>query len=476
MRTQLRNGMVVCLLAVPVFALAQFENQATVASDGLSLPYVPPGSLYDSGQSNGTTSLVSQDDDTGGWFARTADDFSIPAGECATGQFDISQIRIQMTQQNAVPQAFGLDLFADNGAGTAPFAPGGVPPMDSFIEASQTNLGPFGGTTTLFEASFDTTGLTLSADTTYWVSGFGSDGAANGAGFNNYFAASEGALGSAANGVIVAPGAGVADWALVDAIIGPPALAFSFAIDGECGAPPEHARFLVAKDFNDDNEAEVEVTLSCNTGLPLEQTTTISEGDGVNFVIGDFEQGALNCTVTEAPVDGYSTFYDDTDGVSPDDCSWEDLQGGQYTCAIDNELEQSVVTVTKEWIDENPQFDAINYAEAYWSCSNVASDGFSGSSGYLDFYGNPGSDTFNTYPDWENGTTCSITEVGVPDGGIEIDDSDCQTIVLFPGEDASCTIVNTRLYEGIPTLSHYGLAVLALMMLGMGLVGFRRFV
>jgi len=29
-------------------------------------------------------------------------------------------------------------------------------------------------------------------------------------------------------------------------------------------------------------------------------------------------------------------------------------------------------------------------------------------------------------------------------------------------------------YEGIPTLSQYGMALMALLMLGMGMVGFRR--
>jgi len=31
-------------------------------------------------------------------------------------------------------------------------------------------------------------------------------------------------------------------------------------------------------------------------------------------------------------------------------------------------------------------------------------------------------------------------------------------------------------FEGIPTLNHYGMAILALLMLGVGFVGFRRFV
>jgi hypothetical protein len=43
------------------------------------------------------------------------------------------------------------------------------------------------------------------------------------------------------------------------------------------------------------------------------------------------------------------------------------------------------------------------------------------------------------------------------------------------GEGDSCSVTNTVFYEGIPTLSTYGLAVLALLMLGLGFAGFRRF-
>ena len=39
----------------------------------------------------------------------------------------------------------------------------------------------------------------------------------------------------------------------------------------------------------------------------------------------------------------------------------------------------------------------------------------------------------------------------------------------------SCTFTNTVFFEGIPTLSQYGLALMALLMLGVGMVGFRRF-
>ena len=62
-----------------------------------------------------------------------------------------------------------------------------------------------------------------------------------------------------------------------------------------------------------------------------------------------------------------------------------------------------------------------------------------------------------------------------PEPGVLPDVSDCESIPLAPGLDGSCTIVNTRLYAGIPTLSEYGLMLMALLMLGMGLVAFRRY-
>ena len=53
---------------------------------------------------------------------------------------------------------------------------------------------------------------------------------------------------------------------------------------------------------------------------------------------------------------------------------------------------------------------------------------------------------------------CAAFTVSVADGG------------------AACTMTASVFFEGIPTLSQYGLAIMALLMLGLGFVGFRRFV
>ena len=47
---------------------------------------------------------------------------------------------------------------------------------------------------------------------------------------------------------------------------------------------------------------------------------------------------------------------------------------------------------------------------------------------------------------------------------------------LAAGGSGSCTITNTVFFEGIPTLSQWGMALMALLMLGFGFIGLRRFV
>lgn len=232
------------------------------------------------------------------------------------------------------------------------------------------------------------------------------------------------------------------------------------------------ARFAVEKLFDDGNPGEVEVTISCNTGLPLTQSAMISEGAGVNFVVGDFADGEMNCQIVEsAGFDGYAKSYDNGTVLSEEGCAFEDVAfGSQNACTITNSLQPSTFVVTKEWIDENPQFNAQNYAEASFNCSN---EQFFDVFGSLSFFGNPAQNGFDVYPHWDGTTTCTVKE-SVVEGGIEADSSDCDTVSVTVGSDASCTIVNTRLYEGIPTLSQYGLGLLALLMLGMGLVAFRR--
>lgn len=215
-------------------SLPQFRANAVI-----SVPaggqYVPPGTLYDNYQNDGVTSLASQNSSST-LTARSADDFRIATGSCMSGQFEVSRIRLQLVQSDTAVQPFALELYDDGGSGNAPVA--GITPFASFAESSRSLLGPFGVGTTVFEVSFQTPGLLINGNTTYWLSGFGATAAANTAGFNNFFATSAGAAGTTANAVIIAPNSGVAAWTPVHQVIGGAPVALSFAVDGTCHLLP----------------------------------------------------------------------------------------------------------------------------------------------------------------------------------------------------------------------------------------------
>lgn len=220
-------------------SLVSAEAMRSDASAGRGIPaggpFVPAGTLYDNEQSNGLTSLASQNS-SATFTARSADDFVIDGANCPSNQFDITQIRVQMVQSDSAAQPFAIDLFADDGAGTGPSPADAITPIATIAEASQVSLGAFGAGTSIFEASFTPVDLVLDGGTTYWISGYGATAASNGSGFNNFFASSNGSGATTDNGVIIAPQAGVTSWTATDVVIGPPALAFAFAIDGTCRA------------------------------------------------------------------------------------------------------------------------------------------------------------------------------------------------------------------------------------------------
>ncbi|MEJ8569117.1 IPTL-CTERM sorting domain-containing protein [Elongatibacter sediminis] len=271
------------------------------------------------------------------------------------------------------------------------------------------------------------------------------------------------------------------------------------------------ATFEVTKDFSDDNPGEVDVTISCNTGLPLEQTKAISEEEGVVFVVTDFDGGELDCEITETVPAGYEVEYDNGDTVTDVSCAHEDVaDGSDFTCAITNTPAPVDIVIEKEWVFEGstgPEGVDTDYWLTLWCDAEIVNGVDTGDfveapavpgpkgpggcglvqltqeSGQFignyhnwcqSFYGDS-SAVFNAqvipeYPD----SHCYVTE-SVFDGAVEVDNG-CDDLTVSAGQGASCTITNSVFYEGIPTLSQYGMALLALLMLGVGFVGLRRFV
>jgi len=264
------------------------------------------------------------------------------------------------------------------------------------------------------------------------------------------------------------------------------------------------ATFLVTKEFTDGNNPTlVDVTLSCFTGLPLIQTQTISETQDVNFIVQSFESGELDCSVTEdldtPELLGYTpTYVSGGDSSSDNDggCNFYNVAGGDAnTCNIINDADPVDVVIEKDWIIEGIGGDSVdqNYKITVYCNAPIVTEyagkpplgcgpilplkGGDTDSVYLPYcqeFNGYGDDTFvvQVIPQWPS-SHCEAYET-VYTSGVEIF-NECDNLTVSHGQGDSCLITNTVFFEGIPTLSQYGMAILALLMLGVGLVGFRRF-
>lgn len=244
--------------------------------------------------------------------------------------------------------------------------------------------------------------------------------------------------------------------------------------------------FDVNVTFTPDTGATTTAYISCNGGVPLEQEKDgLGDGDGVDFVVEETNE-TTDCTVTGADVDGYSVSYVGSGtGLS---CSFDNIGAeASESCRITYNADDVSFTVTKTWdvsgtggdlldpdyrirvictdeiTDTTP--DANNVFEqnngnyrAVWRLTDTAGGSFS-----VDVDASDGD------------VECRADET-IAESAVETV-SNCGDFREVPfGGSASCSITNTVFYEGIPTLSQYGLAIMALLMLGVGFIGFRRFV
>ena len=247
------------------------------------------------------------------------------------------------------------------------------------------------------------------------------------------------------------------------------------------------ATFAVSKIWDEShsgNPAAVTVSLNCNTGLPLTQSQSITATSGVNFVVESFTDGTLDCTVSEADVPGYS---------SSSGCVYDNVNTGTaWECAITNTPDPVEVYVTKDWVIDGSGGDQLDpsYEINLYCYAGEILGGSYYDYGYYSYwqkelydgsYNGTEDTTYTAHviPDWDGDTWCYADEY-VYDSSIEVDQAECNYGFYVEIGDADladgCTITNTVFYEGIPTLSQYGMAIMALLMLGVGFVGFRRFV
>ena len=236
--------------------------------------------------------------------------------------------------------------------------------------------------------------------------------------------------------------------------------------------------------------ANLPVTMTCNSGFPLTQEASTP----VNFSVSEVSAGATCSAVLSDDLPSGTTLvgYTTEDGTtSLTGCDWDITNAvGEvnHSCVIETDTETQDYNVTVTW-SLNPNAPESAYEDAVVNLQCV--DAWDGSGlttvtlvNQPAYPGAPMPVSMEVDPaPAASGvmTMCSALMSGI-DTSVDVDESDCgpdgtnDGVLPADGSGLACTITAVAFFEGIPTLSQYGMAIMVLLMLGVGFVGFRRFV
>ena len=185
-------------------------------------------------------------------------------------------------------------------------------------------------------------------------------------------------------------------------------------------------------------------------------------GPGVTFTVTDLPDSGVDCAVTESGGnDGYTADL----GA----CAWTGVTSDVYSCPIVNVPEPTAVTVETVIDSGDAAIDDSFVTTISCDSVNPTTD-----ANFIAVTINDSTGTFeaNWYADPDGGTDCTVSTVFASSA---IEAMPCTFSFDVGDETSGCVAEGTVFFEGIPTLSQYGMVLMALLMLGVGFVGMRRF-
>jgi hypothetical protein len=189
------------------------------------------------------------------------------------------------------------------------------------------------------------------------------------------------------------------------------------------------AQLVVNKDFQPNNPADVNVSVTCTSGTVANDDTTASESDPANFTITGFNSGTT-CTATEVPPGGYIADQTNCQNVPI-------TTGGNASCTIINQL-AGQITIIKDAVPNDPQdFDFACSGLGVFSLDDDSDPTLSNTKNFPNVVPGPYNCTEAIEPGWSITITCND-----PDGGTTTS-YDTATIDVDAGEHVTCTFKNT---------------------------------
>ena len=232
-------------------------------------------------------------------------------------------------------------------------------------------------------------------------------------------------------------------------------------------AADDSASFTVDVKLGDVPTEQLQVTLNCFQDSQNVLNARITPGDSRSFAIPVPEQASLRCLLSALPIAGVRLQYRGDGGseveLTPDGCLFNGVARGHANfCQIEIEQQRTELTVFKRWIgsasrEPDVEIRLVCNGEQREEPLRINQD-------------RPGG--------WElqvvdpEGLECDVFEVERDE--FRADVSDCRGLIIRPGAQEECTLVNTKVVKMIQVLNRYGLFIMIGVFLVAGMIAARR--
>lgn len=235
----------------------------------------------------------------------------------------------------------------------------------------------------------------------------------------------------------------------------------------------DSASFTVDTGLGDRTGEGLQLLLECRprpgSGEAVTQSARLPKDGTVVFEV-DIAGGAdWSCAITAATPPGLQVRYRGDGGsevdIAEDGCRFSAVQPGHANfCQIQVRTLTTSLTVYKKWIGASRREPDVSI-ELMCAGERVPE-------GRDINAGKPGG-WFLSVTDPE-GVICHVLEAKreefVSDAG------DCENLLILPGSEEECTLINTKVVKMIDMLNRYGLAIMIIIFMVVGMLAARRFV
>ena len=212
---------------------------------------------------------------------------------------------------------------------------------------------------------------------------------------------------------------------------------------------------------------ELQVNIQCESDRPVSINYSIPVDSSMTFTVPAPEDQGMVCRLTTQRLPGHELGFLGDGGsqfeAGGPGCTFSNVRRGDSNfCQIRVEDQETTLTVFKDWIgtSERERDSRISLdcgKNRNYSRLTINS-------------GKPGAWALTV--DNDDGFLCSVSE-REGDGYIA-DVSDCKDLLILPGADEECTIVNTKVVKMIEMLNRYGLVAMILAFMAVGGIAARR--